>query len=137
MRCSIASTAGGTGGDPLLQRGDLGVAGPGLLFGRRHGAIVEPLEEPARGRVAGDDFLAGDQFAEIGNVVEPALDRAVLPVAAIAVRLEDGLGFGREGLGIVGRPPAFHAARSMSIAAKGKIRADIELASGSAEPLTI
>ena len=97
-------TARRTGGDPLLHRGNLCFAGTGLLIGRRHGAIVETLEEPARGRVAGDDFLPRHEFAEIGNVVEPALDRAVLPVAAIAMRLEDGLGFGREGLGIVGRP---------------------------------
>src|SRR5262249_39974039 len=63
-----------------------------------HRALIDPLEEPAGGRVAGDDLLAGDELGEVGDVVHRPLDAPLLPMAAVAVRLEDLLRLGRQRL---------------------------------------
>ncbi|MFO0825462.1 MAG: hypothetical protein U0792_20470 [Gemmataceae bacterium] len=93
--------SGGTRRDPALD--DLLFLGSGsnLLAHRGHGAVVDSPPEPARGRVLGHDLLAGHELRQIGDVVHAALDRTVLPVAAIAVRLENRLGLGRELLVVV------------------------------------
>ena len=95
--------AGGRPGlDPLLQHRDLGRTRSRLFVGRRHGAFIDAAEQPAALQVVGHDLLAGDELAEVGDVVHRPLDAAVLPVAAGAVRLEDGLRLLGE-FGVVGR----------------------------------
>src|SRR5262249_40467565 len=80
---------GRAGGDPLLEDGEVRIGGAFLLVLGRHFAGADPLDDPGPGRVAGNDLLALDQAFAVEQVIDPALDRAVLAVAAVAVSLED------------------------------------------------
>jgi len=76
-------------GAALLQEGDVGGAGARLLVGRGHLAGDDLAQQRRVVGLAGDDLAAGDEFVAVEDVVEAALDGAVLAVAAIAVGLED------------------------------------------------
>lgn len=63
-----------------------------LLLLRRHLAVVDASQQFGLLRLSGYDLVAVNEALAIQNVVEAALHRALLTVAAVAVRLQDVAG---------------------------------------------
>ena len=84
--------------DPLLDNGDIIFARSRVLFLRRHRVVVgcESSEKLRFGWLTGNHLLAVDELAQVEDVIKPALVRAILPVAAVAIGLENVVGLSGE-----------------------------------------
>src|SRR5262249_420275 len=77
------------GVDPLLEYGQIVLAGPRLLALRRHFTVRHTIEDFRVVSPTGDDLLAGHHHVAVQNVEESALGRPRLTVAARAMRSQD------------------------------------------------
>ena len=64
------------------------------VYGADNSGVLDALKQLGFRGIARNDFAAADEFLAIENVIEAALRRTILAVAAVTVCLEDGLGPG-------------------------------------------